>query len=179
MELQKVETSQWKDIKEIYKEAFPKQEQKPFFLLKASVRRGKVEIYTAVEESQLLGFAAVIPLGNLVMVDYLAVSSKIRSRGTGGFIMGELCKLFGDKKIVLLIEKTDKQAKNSEQRLARRRFYLKNGFTTSGLFVNGVSGTMEVMNYGGLVHPEEYLTMQRYALGNIMFKLSKMKLVME
>lgn len=176
MQLRKVQRSQWGEIQGIYKEAFPKRERKPFFLLKASLRRGKTHIYT-VAEKRLLGFVAVIPLQNMLMIDYLAISSKIRSRGVGGFIIEELCKIYKDKKIVLLIEKLDDAAENRQQRIARRNFYVKNGFTSSGLFVNGVSGTMEVMNYGGRIEAEEYLYMQRYALGNIMFRLSKMKLV--
>lgn len=173
MELMKVRQDQWNAIKEIYMEAFPKRERKPFFLLKSK----KVEIFTAVDKGKLLGFTAVIPLENLVMVDYLAVNSKIRSQGTGGFIMRSLCEMYRDKKIVLLIEKVEDTAENKGQRIARRRFYIKNGFTTSGLFVNGVSGTMEILNYGGYVQEKEYLQLQKHALGKWMFKLSHMKLV--
>lgn len=169
----KIQKNQWKEIKKIYMEAFPKKERKPFILLKSR----KVQIYTAVEEGQLLGFAAVIPFEHMVMVDYLAVSSQIRSRGTGGWMINELCKIYYDKKIVLLIEKLDDKAENKKQRIARRRFYVKNGFTTSGFFVEGVSGRMEVMNYGGHVKEAEYLRLQRHALGNLMLKLSKMKIV--
>ena len=173
MLLTKITPNQFKQVKKIYMEAFPKRERKPFFTLKSK----KVQIYTATQNNQVLGFTAVIPLGKMVMVDYLAVSSKIRSKGTGGFIMNELCKIYKDKKIILLIEKLDNQAENKEQRIARRRFYIKNGFTSSGLFVSGVSGIMEIMNYGGQVYADEYLHLQEYALGSWMFKLSKMKLV--
>lgn len=45
--------------------------------------------------------------------------------------------------------------------------------------MKGVSGTMEIMHFGGKVSPEEYLNLQKYALGKLLFKLSKMKLVTE
>lgn len=155
-------------------EAFPKVERKPFFLLK---RSKKMQLFTAIEGDKILGFVAAIPLENLVMVDYLAVNFKMRSKGTGSFLIQELCRAYQGKKVVLLIEQLDTSAKNQEQRIARRSFYLKNGFTSSQLQVNGVSGTMEVMNFGGKVSPEEYLKLQKYALGSLLFKLSKMKLV--
>ena len=76
----------WKEIKEIYIEAFPKSERKPFFTVRRSVNKGKALLLTAMENEALRGFVLVIPYKNMVMVDYLAVSSKTRSRGTGSKI---------------------------------------------------------------------------------------------
>lgn len=104
MRFAEIEASQWKEVKSIYMEAFPKRERKPFFVLKHSVKRGKARVFTASDENGLLGFAVAIPYQNMVMVDYLAVSGKIRSKGTGSFIMQEICQYFSDKKVVLLIE---------------------------------------------------------------------------
>ena len=177
MQLLQVQKEQWKEVKEIYLEAFPKRERKPFFSLRRSVKRGKVQLLTAVEENQLLGFTAVIPYKNMIMVDYLAVSGKIRSKGTGSRIMQEVCRMFAGKKIVLLIEKEDAQAENAQQRIARRRFYVKNGFTSSGIFIGGRSGEMEIMNFGGRVIAQEYLELQKYALGTLYFRLSGIRIV--
>lgn len=177
MKFMTVKDQQWKAIKEIYYEAFPKQERKPFFTLRHSVRSGKAQLFTAVENDILLGFVVVIPYQNMVMVDYLAVSQKVRSKGTGSYLMNQICQQFSGKKIVLLIERLDETAKNREQRIARRRFYQKNGFFSSDIFTSGAGGNMEIMNYGGIVSPEEYLTLQKYALGALFFRLSRIKLV--
>ena len=115
MRFAEIEASQWKEVKSIYMEAFPKRERKPFFVLKHSVKRGKARVFTASDENRLLGFAVAIPYQNMVMVDYLAVSGKIRSKGTGSFIMQEICQYFSDKKVVLLIEQLDEGAENQEQ----------------------------------------------------------------
>ena len=128
MKLTQINAEQWKQVKEIYMEAFPKAERKPFFVLRHSVKSKKAQILTATEDGTLMGFVMVIPYGGMVMVDYLAVSSKIRSRGTGSQIMQQVCEHFADKRIVLLIERLDDNAENAQQRSARRRFYLKNGF---------------------------------------------------
>lgn len=165
----------WKEIKEIYFEAFPKAERKPFFAIRNSVRKGKIQLLTATENGILHGFIMAVPYKNTVMIDYLAVSKKIRSNGTGSKIIQEVFRQFPDKKIALLIEELDDSAANKEQRTARRRFYFKNGFTSSHIHITGRSGKMEVLNFGGIISMQEYLDLQRYALGNLMFKLSDIK----
>ena len=106
----------WKQVKDIYCEAFPKCERKPFFMLKHSVRTGKVQMLAAMEGELLLGFLAAVPYEDMVMVDYLAVSDKIRSKGTGSRLLQELCSRFAEKKVVLLIERPDVPAENINQR---------------------------------------------------------------
>lgn len=130
---------------------------------------------TAVEDGILHGFVMVIPYRDMLMVDYLAVSSKIRSRGTGSKIIREVCKRYSDKKIVLLIERLDDTADNTEQRLARRKFYFKNEFTSSDIFIKGRSGNMEILNYGAPINVRDYMELQRYALGKLMFCFSGIK----
>ena len=166
MELAKIKDNQWNAVRKIYTEAFPKKEQKPFTSLKSSVKKGKTELLTASENDTLLGFTALIPYKDMVMVDYLAVNSAIRSKGTGSRILQNVCNLYSNKKIVLLIEQIDKMAENNQQRIARRKFYLRNGFASSDIYISGVSGNMEVLNYGGKVSAKEYMELQKYALGS-------------
>lgn len=139
MELAKIKDNQWNAVRKIYTEAFPKKEQKPFTSLKSSVKKGKTELLTASENDTLLGFTALIPYKDMVMVDYLAVNSAIRSKGTGSRILQNVCNLYSNKKIVLLIEQIDKMAENNQQRIARRKFYLRNGFASSDIYISGVS----------------------------------------
>lgn len=167
---------QWDDVRSTYLEAFPKAERKPFFTVRRSVKKGKAKIYTASENNTLLGFVMVIPYKNLVMVDYLAVSGNVRSKGTGSLLIQEMCRRFKDRKIILLIEQLDETAANSAQRIARRNFYLKNGFSSSDIFIKGTSGKMEIMNRGKQITPQEYLELQKYALGKLFFRLSKIKI---
>lgn len=171
-----VQKNQWEEIRNIYVEAFPKRERKPFWVLRHSVKRRKIQIFIETIKNVVQGFVVVIPFRNMVMVDYLAVSAKIRSRGTGSRMLQDVCQRFGGKKVVLLIERLEDQAENKDQRIARRKFYLKNGFTSSNIFITGASGSMEVLNYGGTVTPEEYISLQKYALGALFFRLSKMQL---
>ena len=176
MEILNANQKPWKEIKEIYMEAFPKAERKPFFTVRRSVNKGKSLLLTAMENEVLQGFVMAIPYKNMVMVDYLAVSSKIRSRGTGSKMMQEICRYFPGEKIVLLIERLDDTAENKDQRIARRRFYFKNGFTSSNIYITGRSGNMEILNFGGTVSKQEYMDLQQHALGKLMFRLSGIRL---
>ena len=172
-----LDKGQWTQVKEIYMEAFPKRERKPFGILKRDVKRGRVELFAAWEGADLLGFTAVLPFEDMVMVDYLAVSAKARGKGTGSQLMEEVCGHYTGKKVVLLIERLDDQAENAAQRQARRRFYLKNGFASTDLFISGAGGDMEVLSFGGQVPGSDYMRLQKYALGSILFRLSGIKLV--
>ena len=118
MEFICAEEKQWKEIKTIYMEAFPKRERKPYFALRHSVKTKKAVVMAATEGEQVLGFIVLIPYKDMVMADYLAVSSKVRSRGTGSYIMQNVCRQYKDKKIVLLIERLADKAENKEQRIA-------------------------------------------------------------
>ena len=177
MEFAIIKKNQWKEFKEIYLEAFPKRERKPYFTLYHSAKKGNVKVMAATESGQFLGFSVLVPYEDMVMVDYLAVSSKIRSKGTGSFMLDQVCKQFPTQTIVLLIERLDDAAENQKQRIARKRFYLKNGFTSANIFTKGVGGDMEILNYRGNVSREDYLRLQKYALGNLMFHLSGIQLV--
>ncbi len=177
MEFTRVRKEQWPEVKALYLEAFPKAERKPFAVVKHTVKKGKAQLWTAADAGILLGYVMVIPCRDMVMVDYLAVSGKIRGRGAGSLILGEIDKTFPGKRIVLLIERLDEQAENRKQRIARKRFYEKNGYASAGLFTTGAGGDMEVMAKGGAVSAEDYMALQRYALGRLMFRLSRIKLM--
>lgn len=58
MEFTSVKKQQWSEIKEIYMEAFPKCERKPFYC--ASQLREKAVLAVAAEGNQLLGFTVLL-----------------------------------------------------------------------------------------------------------------------
>lgn len=159
--------------------SFSKSGKEAVFFLKRAVRKGKSKIWVASESDVVAGFIVLIPYHDMILVEYLAVSNQIRSKGTGSKILGEICRQYDDKRILLLIEKIDETANNLEQRVARKRFYLKNGFESSGVLMQGVSGDMEILCHGGSISGDEFIAVQTYALGKILFGLSKTKVITE
>ena len=90
MEIKKIEKSQWKEIKKIYKEAFPKNERKPFASIKRSVKRGKSEILIALENNIVAGFIMLTEYKDIVMIEYFAVSAEGRGKGVGSLMLNEI-----------------------------------------------------------------------------------------
>lgn len=85
-----------RDKKHIYGGISEKRKETIFYV-KALCKKEKAVIMTASEENQILGLVVLIPYKDMVMVDYLAVSSRIRSKGTGSYIMQNICREFSDK----------------------------------------------------------------------------------
>ncbi len=175
MEIRKIQNSQWEQVKTIYMEAFPKAERKPFSLIQRAVRKGKSDIWLALDGEIVAGFIVVVPYCDMVMVEYLAVSNQVRSQGTGSKLLAEVCRQYTGHRILLMIEQIDKKANNFEQRTARKRFYLKNGFSPSDFVALGVSGPMEVLCFGGQVSGDDFVKVQKYTLGWLLFFLSRTK----
>lgn len=177
MEIRKIQDPQWDQVKAIYMEAFPKAERKPFFLLRRAARKGKADLWLALDGETVAGFIAVVPYRDMVMVEYLAVSNQIRSKGTGSKLLAEVCRQYAGHRILLMIEQIDKHADNYEQRTARKRFYLKNGFEPSDFVALGSSGPMEVLCFRGKVSGDDFVEVQKHTLGRLLFFLSRTKVV--
>ena len=64
----------------------------------------------------------------------------MRSKGYGKQALEEFKKLYKDYQLVLDLELIDKNAKNNEQRIKRKNFYIKNGYkeTGKGVYYFGV-----------------------------------------
>lgn len=177
MEIKKIEKSQWKEIKKIYKEAFPKNERKPFASIKRSVKRGKSEILIALENNIVAGFIMLTEYKDIVMIEYFAVSPEGRGKGVGSLMLDEIHALYKGNRTVLLIERLIQEADNYSQRVARKSFYIRNGFEEANLFIKDFGGGMEVLCRGGNISGEEMIEVQKYALGRLFFMLSRGKLI--
>ena len=177
MEIERIRKEQWRAVREIYREAFPRKERKPFWAVRRAVRRGRSQLWTAQEDGTVFGFILLTTDRDMALVEYLAVSDRIRSRGTGSRLLQAVCAKEQGKRIVLLIERPDDGADNREQRIARRRFYLKNGFVSAHVGIRSAGGSMEVLCRGGTVTGDECLSLHAYALGRLFFALSGTKLL--
>ena len=55
----------------------------------------------------------------------------------------------------------DSEAPNSEQRIKRRQFYLRNGYEETGLFLSYLGVDYEVFFMGDDFEPQEFMDMMR------------------
>ena len=123
-----VNRADYKRIKQIYFEAFPKHERVPFFMLKKAVKKGKAEILTASEMKNILAFAYVILYHDLVYVFYFAVIEELRDKGIGSVLLKYLLEHYEGKRIFLAVEQLNETAADNKIRVRRKSFYIRNGF---------------------------------------------------
>ena len=89
------------------------------------------------------------------------IDASCRSGGHGTKVLTALRENHPDKRIVLNIERIDKQANNNTQRMKRKRFYEKNGHISTGIIVEDgiiveeLGQPFEMLYRGGSITPEE------------------------
>ncbi|WP_265458993.1 hypothetical protein [Enterococcus sp. HY326] len=79
------------------------------------------------------------------------------------------------KKIGLTIEALDSAAKNQQQRIKRKNFYLKNGFVSQNLFIKEFGVLYEFLAYGGRFTFQEVEACRRELLGPSLAKIISSK----
>lgn len=177
MNLTTIEKADFKNMKNLYFEAFPRKERKPFSMIMKSHRKGISDIFVLKNDQDLfLGFVVTVKYIDLVMVDYLAITSNARGTGAGSEILHFIEKYYKGKRILLLIEQPDKSAENNTERLKRKSFYLKNSYHDTGIVVVEFGIILEILAYGGKIYEQDYLKIQQYAFGNFLMWLGKIRI---
>ena len=152
-------------VKTLYRSAFPKEERKPFWLIRKRAKQGSMEILTVSNDNCFAGLVITVLYRNLLLVDYFAISPEARGQGIGSQALKAICDRYQGKHLFLEIEKPREDAKNQAQRLQRKRFYLHNGFTECGVDTVLFGIEMELLCYRCSIHPEDYLALYRSFLG--------------
>lgn len=124
-----------------------------------------MEILTVSNDNRFAGLVITVLYQNLLLVDYFAISPEARGQGIGSQALKAICERYQDKQLFLEIEKPKEDAENQAQRLQRKRFYLRNGFTECGVDTLLFGIEMELLCYGCSIHPEDYLALYRSFLG--------------
>lgn len=132
MRLEELTLSQLKWLhRQELREAFPRQELKPFAAMKKLVQAGAYHLVGAWEGENLVGYALLweSPGGRYVLIDYLGVTAARRNGGLGGELLRQLRERFAARDGILV--ETEVPEGGAEDALRRRRmdFYRRNGFT--------------------------------------------------
>ena len=73
----------WLRIFKLYRSAFPKEERKPFSTIVKKYRQGIFDVWCICRDGKFSGIATTINHGDLILIDYLAISPACRSQGIG------------------------------------------------------------------------------------------------
>lgn len=165
-------------VKALYLEAFPKEEQKPYPIMEQKQREGKMQIWAIVQEVncgaeinqkennrdvlEFCGLAIVILAQEMVLLDYFAIDPKKRGKGIGSAVLELLKEKYVNACLILEIESTSERetglSKEEQQiREKRKRFYYQNKMKNTGLLVKLFGVSMEVLSDGRKISFEEYL----------------------
>ena len=160
------------DIKNLYLRAFPKSERKDFNLILKNVTLGKMKILAAYD-GKFIGEAILMLDGDIVLLDYLAISDEVRGGGYGSKILAELLKLYDKERLILEIESTLDDDDPIKHR--RKNFYLRNGFKLLDYEVVLFGVRMQLMSDGSMVSFEEYFNVYKHLFNAL--DLSRIKLL--
>lgn len=144
-----------RQIKKLYREAFPRCERKPFAVIWEKSRKGQMELL-AIDSEGFAGLVITVLYGDIVLLDYFAVSPERRGDGIGSAVMALLQSRYAGKRLLLEIEDPDVPCDNREERERRRRFYLRNGLTVMPYGITLFGVPMRVLTRGGAVSFAEY-----------------------
>lgn len=167
----------YKEIKELYKSAFPPEERAPFFVLRRRAEQGKAEMLEARDGDKFAGLAYMVCLRDMAYIFYLAVAPDMRGMGCGSAILGELRERYAGKRLFLAREQLDEAAENYEQRLRRHDFYLHNGFEDKRFKIKEASVVYDAMGIGGDVSEQEYRELIDRWGGRLMRRLIDMRVI--
>ena len=117
------------EIKKLYDEAFPKEEQIPFWILRKASRTSTADLMQVYDDDLLVGFIHLVYFEDVVYLYYFAIEPDERGQGYGSKILQALRRRFSARRIILNIEVVDENCDNYEERKKRKEFYLKNGFS--------------------------------------------------
>ncbi len=159
-------------IKEIYTSSFLKKDRMPFWLMLIMAKMRNTEFISFYDKDTLCGFVYMATVQNLTFVMFLAVDENIRSKGYGSRILDKIQSMHPDSKIIISIERCDEDAKDIEQRLRRKKFYINNGYIETGYLVELAKKKQEIIIKNGEFDEDEFsLFFKKYSNGTMKPKL--------
>lgn len=162
-------------FKELYFNAFPKEERRPLFLFWLTSKFGKIDAFALEKDEKFVGLLISTKVKDIVWVDYLAISPEYRGQNLGSEALENLKEYYSNSRIFLEVETPLDNVDNYHQRVKRINFYNKNGFHNSGLRVNCFDCDFTILSYNGKIKFQEYANITKTTYGILTYRLSKIK----
>lgn len=144
-----------KKTKSLYYHSFPKNERRSFPELLEN-RFGGTEIFCFYDEDIFVGMACLLNSHNISHIIYLAVDDALRGHGYGSRALELIHSSKPGNKIMVDIEMPDEQSENAEQRIMRKKFYIKAGYKEMPIRYKWRNENYEILSFGGQISEEEY-----------------------
>jgi GNAT superfamily N-acetyltransferase len=164
LQVQKI-TRESKDldaVQDLYFAAFPESEQAPMEFLLQKSEDDCVRFNAYYDEGVFVGLSYTITREDLTYLLYMAVNGSIRSKGYGTQILSCIKEFRPDNRIILNIDPTDESAANNEERIRRRNFYIRNGYSLSNIVIEMNGNTFDVLSSGACTADEFRALFKKY-----------------
>lgn len=162
------------EIKEMYFSSFPPEERMSFILMLCLSCLWNTEFLSFYDENTLCGLAYMATIGKQTFMMFFAVPEKIRAQGYGGRILDTIQSRHPDNKIIVSIEPCHESVENREQKLRRKRFYIRNGYEETGYSMKLGGQKQEILIKNGTFSKRSFIRFFLiYCCGTVIPKIWK------
>ena len=143
-------------VRELYERSFPANERIPFHIL-LQKKESDASFYAVYEADELIGLYHIFLSEELLYLSYICIREDLKDRGYGTTVLRHIHEKLEGRPIVIDIEEVNKQDGNYIEELRRRRFYVKNGYVSTGIFYHFYDVDYELLSYGGEVSRQMWI----------------------
>jgi len=178
-----------KRIKFIYntfmKRDFPGNELKPLASIIKMWKDNAYYCYEMTENNNVTGYVFSVKQSRAgrvnYLIDYLAVSGEYRNQGFGSMLLSRISFLVKNAGCVIVEVEDPDYADDEESELLRKRriqFYLRNGFSETGITARLFGVQFRILELAGSVkHTKDeikdiYESLYRYMVPGLMYKMN-------
>lgn len=160
-----------KQIKNLYNEAFPKEERIFLPLLYFLARKDKNAFNAVKYNGDFIGLVYTVKSEALLYVFFLAIDKNERGKGFGTKVLQKLKNIYPNLPVTLLIEDcSDTSAPNYDMRQKRLSFYESNGFKRTNIKVNEAGVDFELLSTDENITKKHFLKMLENYFGKVIFR---------
>ncbi len=138
----------WNAVNTLAKEAFPVEEYLDPAEIVRMAQHDSYDFLALLDEDQFVGFMVVKLYKKMTYLFFLAIDPNCRAKGYGSRAIETLKANYPDRTHTVDLEMLDENAQNYLQRIKRKRFYLRNGYVETGLFLSYLGVDYEVLYIG-------------------------------
>ena len=142
-------------VRELYLRAFPADERIPLrYLLRNDPK--KDNFISFYDGAVFCGFASLLSYRDITHLLYFAIDDALRGRGYGTEALRIIREMKPQQRIFADIETEDAASDNNDQRRRRKQFYLRNGYTESGVRYEWLNVSYEILISGGTLTEDDF-----------------------
>ena len=132
-----------KEIERLYNSSFPKNERIDFERLIRMLGDDR-HMYVYLEDEKIIGMAYFFIFEDIAYLGYICVEEELRNSGYGTAILNRIKEEYQGYRIGIDIEEVKQNSGNSEERVRRRDFYIRNGLQQQ---TSSIVSSLLIMKY--------------------------------